>query len=107
MPPRLATWLMIGLLILGIAGPSWAQITRSHSNPWSFTANQPGEQNFQTPGNNPWSSMTPSPGGQIDRKYNNPWASDNSGPGLGIQVSPTFKTPWGSSAFGPGGPVSR
>jgi hypothetical protein len=104
MLPRLVTLLMVGLFILGAAGQSWAQLTRTYSNPMNFTTNQPSDQNFGARGNTPWNSLTPTPGGKTYQNYHNPWVSGNSGPSLGIQVSPTVRTPWGSTTFGSGGP---
>ena len=103
MSARLVTLLMIGLLILGIAGQSWAQLTRTYSNPLNFTTNQPSEQNFQIP-HYSFNSMNPANDEKINKKFNNPWGSGNFGSGVEVQVSPTFSTPWGSSAFGPSRP---
>ena len=106
MSPRLVTLLMIGLLILAIAGQSWAQITRTYSNAWSATTNQPSEQNFQIP-NALRNSTTPGPGGQINKNFNNLWGSSAFGSGVEVQVTPTFLAPRGSTTFGPGGPGNR
>jgi hypothetical protein len=103
MSARLVTLLMIGLLILGIAGQSWAQLTRTYSNPMNFTSDRPNEQNFQMPYFSP-NSMNSANDQNINKKFNNLWGGGNSGSGIEVQVAPTFNGPWGLTPFGPSRP---
>jgi Tfp pilus assembly protein PilW len=103
MSARLVTLLMIGLLILGLAGQSWAQLTRTYSNPMNFSSNQANDQNFQMPHFSP-DAMNATNNQNINKKFNNLWGGGNSGTGVEVHIAPTFSTPWGSTPFGPSRP---
>ncbi|HEY9074823.1 MAG TPA: hypothetical protein VIN67_11885 [Desulfobaccales bacterium] len=103
MSARLVTLLMIGLLILGIAGQSWAQLTRTYSNPMNFSNNQPSEQNFQIPHYSP-NALGPANGQDINKKATNLWGAGNFSSGVEVQVTPMFGSPWGLTPFGPSRP---
>ena len=80
MSARLVTLLMIGLLILGIAGQSWAQLTRTYSNPMNFSNDQPSDQNFQIPHYSP-NALGPTNDQNINKKATNLWGASNFGSG--------------------------